>query len=52
MFKGLVSGDETFVCADKAYGSQEHRAWLGENGIADYLMHKAQQNKPLTNWQK
>lgn len=52
VFKGLVSGDETFVCADKAYGNQEHRAWLGENGIADYLMHKAQKNKPLTNWQK
>ena len=51
VFKGLVSGDETFVCADKAYGSEEHRKWLVENGIADRLMYKAQKNKPLTNWQ-
>ena len=51
MFKGLVSGDETFVCADKAYGSQDHRTWLSENGIADRLMYKAQKNKPLTHWQ-
>jgi IS5 family transposase len=51
VFKGLVSGDEAFVCADKAYGSQDHRAWLVENGIADRLMHKAQKNKPLVHWQ-
>lgn len=51
VFKGLVSGDEKFVCADKAYGSEEHRKWLSENGIADRLMYKAQKNKPLKNWQ-
>jgi IS5 family transposase len=51
VFRGLVSGDEKFVCADKAYGSEEHRKWLTENGIADLLMYKAQKNKPLTNWQ-
>ena len=51
VFKGLVSGDETFVCADKAYGSQDHRTWLLEHGIADRLMYKAQKNKPLVNWQ-
>jgi IS5 family transposase len=51
VFKGLVSGDEKFVCADKAYGSEEHRKWLAENGIADCLMYKAQKNKPLKNWQ-
>jgi transposase, IS5 family len=51
VFKGLVSGDETFVCADKAYGSEDHRKWLAGNGIADRLMYKAQKNKPLTNWQ-
>jgi IS5 family transposase len=51
VFKGLVSGDETFVCADKAYGSEDHRKWLSENGIADRLMYKAQKHKPLTDWQ-
>lgn len=51
VFKGLVSGDEKFVCADKAYGSAEHREWLTENGIADRLMYKAQKNKPLKHWQ-
>jgi transposase, IS5 family len=51
VFKGLVSGDEKFVCADKAYGSEEHRKWLSENGITDCLMYKAQKNKPLRNWQ-
>lgn len=51
VFKGLVSGDEQSVCADKAYGSQEHRTWLADNGIEDRLMHKAQKNRPLTNWQ-
>ena len=51
VFKGLVSGDEQFVCADKAYGSEDHRQWLVENGIADLLMYKAQKNKPLVNWQ-
>ena len=51
VFKGLVSGDEAFVCADKAYGSQDHRTWLLENSIADRLMYKAQKNKPLVHWQ-
>lgn len=50
-FKGLISGDERFVCADKAYGSEDHRNWLKDNGIEDRLMYKAQKNKPLTNWQ-
>jgi transposase, IS5 family len=52
VFKGLVSGDERFACADKAYGSEEHRKWLRENGIEDRLMYKAQKNKPLVDWQK
>ena len=39
------------MCADKAYGSEDHRNWLKENGIEDRLMYKAQKNKPLTNWQ-
>jgi IS5 family transposase len=51
VFKGLVSGDERFVCADKAYGSEEHLKWLSEHSIAGYLMYKAKKNKPLTNWQ-
>lgn len=51
VFRGLISGDEKFACADKAYGSEEHRDWLKENGIDDRLMYKAQKNKPLTNWQ-
>lgn len=51
VFKGLVSGDEQSVCADKAYGSEEHRKWLADNAIADRLMYKVQKNRPLTNWQ-
>lgn len=51
VFKGLVSGDEEAVYADKAYGSEEHRKWLADNGIGDRLMYKAQKNRPLTNWQ-
>jgi IS5 family transposase len=51
VFRGLVSGDETFVCADKAYGSEEHRQWLKDNNIQDRLMYKAQKNKMLTSWQ-
>jgi IS5 family transposase len=50
VFKGLVSGDEQSVCADKAYGSQDHRKWLADHGLRDRLMHKAQKNRPLTNW--
>jgi IS5 family transposase len=50
-FKALISGDETFACADKAYGSEDHRAFLKQHGIQDRLMYKAQINKPLTNWQ-
>jgi len=51
VFKGLVSGDEAFVCADKAYGSEDYQKWLVEHSIADRLMYKAQKNKPLTTWQ-
>jgi IS5 family transposase len=50
-FKALISGDEKFACADKAYGSEAHRAFLKQYGIEDRLMYKAQKNKPLTNWQ-
>jgi transposase, IS5 family len=50
-FKGLVSGDEDAVYADKAYASQEHRAFLAEKGIRDGIMHKAARGKPLKNWQ-
>jgi transposase, IS5 family len=52
VFRGLVSGDEKYACADKAYGSEEHRAWLKANGVEDRLMYKAQRNKPLVDWQK
>jgi hypothetical protein len=38
VFKGLVSGDETFACA---YGSEEHREGLPEYGLADRSMYKA-----------
>ncbi len=50
-FKNLVSGDEEAVYGDKAYPSEEHRAFLAEKGIKDGLMHKAARGKPLKNWQ-
>jgi IS5 family transposase len=51
-FKGLICGDEEAAYGDKAYGSKEHRKWLGELGVKDRLMHKATRGKPLLNWQK
>jgi len=50
-FKKLVAGDEEAVYADKAYPSEEHRAFLAEKGIKDRVMHKAARGKPLKNWQ-
>lgn len=50
-FKNLVSGDEEAAYADKAYPSEEHRAFLAEKGIKDGVMHKAARGKPLKNWQ-
>lgn len=50
-FKNLVSGDEKAAYADKAYPSEEHRAFLAEKGIEDRIMHKAARGKPLKNWQ-
>lgn len=50
-FEKLVSGDEAAAYADKAYPSEEHRAFLAEKGIADRIMYKAARNKPLKDWQ-
>lgn len=49
-FKSLVCGDEDAAHADKAYASEEHRAFLAEQGIADGIMHKAARGKPVKNW--
>jgi len=50
-FKKLVSGDEEAAYADKAYPSEEHRAFLAQKGIEDGIMYKAARGKPLKNWQ-
>jgi hypothetical protein len=42
--KALASGDEKFVGAEKAYESQEFRAFLKALGIVDYVMCKARKN--------
>ena len=51
VFADVITGDEDFVAADKAYGSEENRAMLEEAGIEDRLMYKASRGHPLKNWQ-
>ncbi len=42
----LVSGDERAVSGDRAYESTRRRQWLREQGIADRIMHRANQQQP------
>ena len=51
VFADVITGDEDYVAADKAYGSAENRAMLEEAGIEDRLMYKASRGHPLKNWQ-
>lgn len=48
----LISGDETAVYGDKAYGSAKNRKYLKRLKVKDQLMHKAAGNKPLKHWQE
>lgn len=46
--KGLVQGDELAVYADRGYDSQDLRDHLAEHGIADGVMRRAHNKRPLT----
>jgi IS5 family transposase len=52
VFADVITGDESFVCADKAYGTNINRRMLEEAGIEDRLMYKAVRDHPLTSWQE
>lgn len=45
VFEELLTGTETLVLADKAYGSEERRKMLKENGIVDGIMRKSVKGK-------
>jgi len=45
---GLVTGDETYVMADKAYDTRAFRTHLKEQGIIDHVLNAARHNKTLT----
>lgn len=51
VFGQLLTGDETAVFADKAYGSQKNRDLLAEHGIKDKLMYTAKKGKKQPDWQ-
>jgi IS5 family transposase len=51
-FEKMISGDEEWAYADKAYASQERSAWLREHGIEDGILFKAARGRPLTRIQK
>jgi IS5 family transposase len=52
VFGALLTGEETAVYGDKAYGSAANRQWLAQGGTKDCLLYKASKNKPLTPWQR
>lgn len=48
----VLTGEETALYADSAYGSGEYRQTLQELDIEDHILEKAQKNKELTKEQK
>jgi transposase, IS5 family len=48
----VLTGEETALYADSAYGSGEYRETLQELDIEDHILEKAQKNKELTKEQK
>jgi transposase, IS5 family len=48
----VLTGEETALYADSAYGSAEYRETLQELDIEDHILEKAQKNKALTNEQR
>lgn len=47
----VLTGEETALYADSAYGAAEYRETLEELEIEDHILEKAQKNKPLTDEQ-
>jgi len=52
IFEGLVSGDEAWVFADKAYDSKENHYILHEKGVGNGILYKAIWNKCLSEFEK
>ena len=48
----VLTGDETDIWADSAYGSEDYRETLEELEIEDHILEKATRNNPLTEEQK
>ena len=51
VFGALLTGEETAVYGDKAYGSAANRKRLEQSGSKDCLLYKASRNTPLKPWQ-
>ncbi|MBT5541040.1 MAG: IS5 family transposase [Alphaproteobacteria bacterium] len=51
VFEQLLTGDEPFVTADKAYDSKKHRNLLKQHGIEDKLLYKGKRNQKIARWQ-
>lgn len=52
VFGALLTGEETAVYGDKAYGSAANRQRLVQTGTKDCLLYKASKKQPLTSWQR
>jgi transposase, IS5 family len=51
-FRKLVSGDEEWIFADKAYDSKENHYILHQKGICNGILYKALWNKALNEFEK
>jgi len=51
VFGALLTGEETAVYGDKAYGSAANRQRLVQTGTKDCLLYKASKKTPLKPWQ-
>lgn len=51
-FEAMISGDEEWAYADKAYASQERSDWLTKQKIEDGILFKGTRGHPLTEIQK